>query len=221
MFVGHYAAAIALKGQEKRANLGLLFIAVQFVDILFFPLVVAGVEKMRFVPGFTEVNPFDMYYYPYTHGLLASLLWAGLTYLLFLLIPDKARPGRKSVALVMALAVVSHWLTDLLVHTPDLPLLGNNSPKLGFGLWHNAAATYVLEAILVLAALVYYLRQSVANSWVGNYGMILFVVFMLVVNYLNMFVLPASEEVTELTVSALVAYFLFAGIAYYLDKKRT
>ena len=38
MFVGHYAAAFVLKGKEPSASLGMLFIGVQLVDILFFPL---------------------------------------------------------------------------------------------------------------------------------------------------------------------------------------
>jgi hypothetical protein len=52
MFVGHYAAAFALKGKEKDASLGMLFIATQFVDILFFPFVLAGIENLKFVKGF-------------------------------------------------------------------------------------------------------------------------------------------------------------------------
>ncbi len=219
MFVGHYAAAIALKGKEQRANLGLLFIAVQFVDILFFPLVVAGIEKMRLVPGFTAVNSFDLYYMPFTHSLLGSVAWAALFFWLFYALGKGQLRGR-AVAWAMALAVLSHWFTDLLVHTPDLPLLGDNSVKLGFGLWHNAALTFGLEAVLVAAALFYYLHRTTATTRVGKYGMLLFVLFMLVINYLNMFVLPQSEDVVELTISALVIYFLFAGIAFYLDKKR-
>ena len=54
MFVGHYGAALALKGAESRASLGLLFLGVQFVDLLFFPWVLAGVERMNIVPGYTE-----------------------------------------------------------------------------------------------------------------------------------------------------------------------
>ena len=46
MFVGHYAAAFALKGKEKTASLGMLFIAVQFVDIL---LVSEIVKTMQFI----------------------------------------------------------------------------------------------------------------------------------------------------------------------------
>lgn len=36
MFVGHYAISLALKGAEKKASLGMLFLAVQFIDILFY-----------------------------------------------------------------------------------------------------------------------------------------------------------------------------------------
>ena len=46
MFVGHYAASLALKRFEKRASLGVLFLAVQLVDIVFFPLVLLGVESL-------------------------------------------------------------------------------------------------------------------------------------------------------------------------------
>jgi len=49
MFVGHYAASFALKKFEKRASLGVLFLAVQFVDILFFPFVLLGIERINII----------------------------------------------------------------------------------------------------------------------------------------------------------------------------
>ncbi len=54
MFVGHYAASLALKRFEKRASLGLLFLAVQFVDILFFPFVLLGLERINLVENCTQ-----------------------------------------------------------------------------------------------------------------------------------------------------------------------
>jgi len=91
MFVGHYAVAYALKAKTPKASLGLLFIGVQFVDILFFPFVLLGIENLDFVKDFTEVNNFNMTYYPFTHGLLASLIWALLAYLLFAFVITKSR----------------------------------------------------------------------------------------------------------------------------------
>ncbi len=123
MFVGHYAASLALKKFEKRASLGVLFLAVQFVDILFFPLVLLGIERMNIVENFTQSTHFELEYMPFTHSLLASMLWAGAAYVLFRWVIVK----KNSVALIVALAVFSHWLFDLVVHTPDLPLWSDAS----------------------------------------------------------------------------------------------
>ena len=64
MFVGHYAASLALKRFEKRVSLGTLFLAVQFVDLLFFPLVLAGVERLNIVENFTQSTHFELEYMP-------------------------------------------------------------------------------------------------------------------------------------------------------------
>jgi hypothetical protein len=76
MFVGHYAASLTLKSFENRVSLGVLFLAVQFVDILFFPFVLAGIERMNIVENFTQSTHFELEYMPFTHGLLSSVLWA-------------------------------------------------------------------------------------------------------------------------------------------------
>ena len=52
MFVGHYAASLALKRVDKNASLGMLFLAVQFVDILFFPFVLMGIEHFNIVENY-------------------------------------------------------------------------------------------------------------------------------------------------------------------------
>ncbi|MCF6295742.1 MAG: hypothetical protein L3J25_08635 [Flavobacteriaceae bacterium] len=220
MFVGHYAAAFALKGKEKDASLGMLFIATQFVDILFFPFVLLGIENLKFVKDFTAVNDFNMDYYPFTHGLLASLLWSGLFFVLYFFVFAKNKVNKKSIAIVMALAVLSHWFTDLIVHTPDLPLV-SGEPKFGFGLWNNKALTFALEAVLLILGLWYYIKRTKAISNIGKYAGIVFVLFLLLINYLNLFVLPANDDIQSLTISALIFYFLFAIIAQYVDRKRT
>jgi len=217
MFVGHYAAALALKKVEKRASLGVLFLAVQFVDILFFPFVLLGIERINIIENYTNATHFELEYMPYTHSLLGSLLWALAAYALFRWVIVR----QKSVALVVALAVFSHWLLDLLVHTPDLPLWSDASPKLGFGLWNNAIATYSLEAVLLVAALWLYLKSTTAMTKVGKYGMSVFVVFLLLVNIVNIFGPLGGDSKPALAISALVSYFLFAAIAFWLDRKRS
>ena len=219
MFVGHYAAAFALKGKEKGTSLGMLFIATQFVDILFFPFVLAGIENLNFVKGFTAVNNFNMDYYPFTHGLLGSVIWAALFYLLYLFVFAKDKTTKKRIAFIMALAVLSHWFTDLIVHTPDLPII-SGEPKFGFGLWNNKFLTFASEAVLLILGLFYYLKRTKAISNFGKYAALIFVLFLLVVNYLNLYVLPANDDIKALTFSALLSYFLVALIAHFVDKKR-
>ena len=217
MFIGHYAASLALKKFEKRASLGILFLAVQFVDILFFPFVLLGLERMNIVENFTQSTHFELVFMPYTHSLIGSLFWAGVAYALFRWLIVK----KNSVAVVVALAVFSHWLLDLVVHTPDLPLWSDTSLKLGFGLWNNAIATYVVEAALLVFALWLYLGSTAANSAVGRYGMGVFVVFLLLLNVVNIFGPLQDDSQLVLAISALTSYFLFAAVAFWLDRKRS
>lgn len=217
MFVGHYAASLALKRFEKRASLGVLFLAVQFVDIMFFPLVLLGIERLNIVENFTQSTHFQLEYMPYTHSLLGSLVWAAAAFALFRWVIVK----NTSVAMVVALAVFSHWLFDLVVHTPDLPLWSDTSVKLGFGLWNSAVATYVVEAIILVLALWLYLRSTTATTAIGRYGMGIFVIVLLLVNVMNIFGPLMDDSQLGLAISALTSYFLFAAMAFWLDKKRT
>jgi len=216
MFVGHYAAGMALKKYEKRASLGVLFLAVQFVDILFFPFVLLGIERINIVENFTQSTHFELEYMPFTHSLVGSLFWAAFAYVVFRWVVVK----QQGVALVVALAVFSHWLFDLIMHTPDLPIWNDASLKLGLGLWNNSIAAYSLEAGLLIGALWLYLKSTTATSRVGKYGMSIFVVFLLLINIANIFGPLEGDSKVVLAVAALAAYFLFAAVAFWLDKKR-
>ena len=215
MFIGHYAAALAIKRVEKKSSLGLLFLAVQFVDILFFPFVLLGIERLTIIPNYTESTHFKLEYMPYTHGLLASFIWAALTYCVF-----KTFTKKNSVALVMAVAVVSHWFLDLIVHTPDLPLWSDSSPKLGFGLWNHVVVSYVLEAALLFIGVWVYLQGTKAKTTGGKYGMIVFAVVLLIANSLNLFGPPPGDSKVVLALTGISGYFVFALVAFWLDKKR-
>ncbi len=217
MFIGHYAAGLALKSVEKKASLGMLFIAVQFVDYLFFAFAPFGIEKFRLVENYTAINHFELYFYPYTHGLLASFLWAALIYVLWL----KGK-GNRRMAVVMALAVLSHWFIDLVVHTPDLPLLGDNSPKVGFGLWNNYLATIVIEVSLIIGALILYLRSTTASGSMGKYAMIIFVGFM-VSFYIMAVNMPFDPNLTVMTasVTSIGVFIVFTALAFWLDRYRS
>src|SRR5262245_45289405 len=120
MFIGHYGPALAAKGFAKSVPLWVLFVAAQWVDFLWAIFVITGVERVRIIANFFGLSPLDLYYMPFSHGLpsavLLSLLIGGLVALVL--------PGNR-VAVVVAVAATafSHWLGDLIVHRPDLPLI--------------------------------------------------------------------------------------------------
>ena len=121
MFVGHYGVSFAAKPAARSVPLWVWFIAVQWLDVVWSILVLLGIEKLRIAPGFTEANPLDLYYMPFTHGLPGAI---SLSLLLGGIVALFVRQNRGRTLLLVAAAALSHWVLDLVVHTPDLPLYG-------------------------------------------------------------------------------------------------
>jgi hypothetical protein len=46
------------------------------------------------------------------------------------------------------------------------------------------------------------------------------VVFLIFANFINFYVLPQENNLVRLALSALFSYFAFAGLAFWVDKKR-
>ena len=220
MFIGHYSVALLLKVVDKKVSLGLLFLAVQFVDLIFFPLTLLGIESFLLIENFTESTHFKLVYMPFSHSLVASTLWGILAFIILTCLVWKNSTNRK-LAVYIGLAVLSHWFLDLIVHTPDLPLFTDSGMKVGFGLWNNAVLTYLIEAIVIIAGLVLYLRTTHGETKVGRFGMIVFIGLLLLLNIVNIFG-PLSIDDTQVTtaISAIISYLIFAFIAHCLDKKR-
>lgn len=159
MYAGHFAAGLALKGRVPEAPTWGLLLGVGLLDLLFGPLVLAGVERATVTPA---VPPgFSLDHIDWSHSLATSALWSALYGAAFL------RRGR-AVAGAMGLAVFSHFALDLLVHPADLALWPGSEVHLGFGLWRALpAGWWFVELALVAAGLAYYWRRSVAD---GSFG---------------------------------------------------
>ncbi|MGD8560390.1 MAG: hypothetical protein PVG89_17385 [Gammaproteobacteria bacterium] len=216
MFIGHYGVSFAAKVVKPALPLWLLFLAVQIVDVFWAIFVLLGIEKVRIVPGITATNPLDLYYMPYTHGLLTSILWALAAVVLSYLIPGIKRWG---TAALVGIAVFSHWVLDLVVHRPDLPLY-DNVHKVGLGLWNFPVIAFALEVLLLMGGMYLYAAKTSSVNRRGMYGMIVFGLLMMAVQVMVFFGSPPTSA-TEVAVSALISYFLFAGIAWWLERQRT
>jgi membrane-bound metal-dependent hydrolase YbcI (DUF457 family) len=210
MFVGHYGVSFATKRVAPMIPLWALFIAVQLLDVFWAPFILLGIEKARIVPGITASNPFDLYYMPYTHSLVAAVLWSAGAFLVYRLLVRQG-PSRKA-ALVVAVAVFSHWLLDVVVHRPDLPLY-DDTAKVGLGLWNLPAIAFALEAALLFGGMwLYFGRASVPRLRMVVFGLVLLVIQA----YVFFGPPPASDDAAALT--ALASYAVFAAIVAQLER---
>jgi hypothetical protein len=76
------------------------------------------------------------------------------------------------IAVTLGLCVLSHWVLDLIVHIPDLPIYwGKNTPKVGLGLWNQVWLTMALEFLLLALGLFEYIKTTVAKNWMGMVGL--------------------------------------------------
>jgi len=213
MFIGHYGVSFAAKPAGTRVPLWVWFIAVQWMDVIWSVLVLTGIEKLRIVPGFTEANALDLYYMPYTHGLpgsiVLSLILGGIVALF--------TPGnRAATALLVAAASFSHWLLDLVVHTPDLPLY-DNTAKVGFGLWRHVAVSFPLELIVLGLGAWLYARTAVFAGAKGRYVFWGFVIFLAALQvYANFGPPPASTD--AMAIMALAFYVVLAALAAWVER---
>lgn len=215
MFVGHYGPAYFVKGVEKRIPLWVLFVAVQWVDILWTIFILLGIERVRIAPGYTAANPLGFSYYPYTHSLTAGVFWAvvvGGAYWVW-----RRRDGI-GPALWVGGAVLSHWFLDLIVHVPDLGLIGNHY-KVGLGLWRYPLLSLLAEAFVLLAGAVYYLRRTTPVGPAGRYAMSVFVLVMLAIQVSSAFG-PPPPSTTAVAIVGLVTYVVFVGVVWRLERLR-
>jgi len=206
MFVGHYGPSLGLRHASGGVPLWVLFLAAQFVDIVWSVLVISGVEKVRITPGFTASSPLDLYYMPYTHSLAASVVWALVVGWLASLVWSR-RGG-----VVVGVCVFSHWVLDLPVHVADLPLWGD-AYKVGFGLWDRPVIAFVLETAVLFVGAAIYAKQAR-----NKLAIWIFAIVMLAIQMTN-FVMPPPAESTQLAIMALSSYVLFAAAAGFVEKK--
>jgi membrane-bound metal-dependent hydrolase YbcI (DUF457 family) len=163
MFVGHLAVAFAGKQASPRVSLGWLVGAVVAADLLWPLLLLAGVERVRIVPGATAFTPLVFESYPWSHSLLMLLLWGAALGAL------ARRAGAEPRALwLIAALVLSHWLLDVVTHAPDMPLWPGSSPRFGLGLWNSIPGTLAIEGALWTVGLTMYLRHRRARNWIGR-----------------------------------------------------
>ncbi len=213
MFIGHFGVGFGAKSVAPKVSLGTLFLAAQFLDLLWPTLLLLGVERVRIAPGATAVTPLLFEHYPVSHSLLAVVGWATLVGCIYLLL-RRERIG----AFVLGVLVISHWGLDAIVHQPDLPLFPGSATVIGLNAWSSLPITLVIEVSLFALGVWLYARATTPADSVGRWGLGALIIFLLVIYAGNLFGAPPPNA--EVIAWAGQLQWLLVLWGYWIDKHR-
>ena len=213
MFIGHFGIGFGAKKYAPAISLGVLFIAAQFLDLLWPSLLLLDLEHVVISPGITKVMPYDFIDYPISHSLIMVVGWGFILALL-----AKFMFKNLKYSIIIFLCVISHWFLDLIVHRPDLPIIPGDSTLLGFGLWNYPFLTALIEGVIFIAGVFLYLKATSSKNNHGKYGLIVLIVLFIVIQVGSMLGPPPPSVNAIAWVGQ--SQWLFVILAFYVDKNR-
>jgi hypothetical protein len=215
MGIGHAAVALGASRVAPRVNVGILVFAAFLADFLLGIFAAFGLEQAHVPPDYATRH-YLTFTFPYSHGLVALFLWSVIFGAIFCWVD---RQDRVRAFWVLAALVSSHFILDGLVHVPELPLLGQNSPKVGLALWNHMPLELTLETLMALAGLVAY-RGLTGGTKLSRRGMAAFVLLLTVLTWTQLFSTTPPTP-SQLVPTWIFAPIVFSAIPYALDWKRT
>jgi hypothetical protein len=211
VFIGHFGVGFAARRVAPRTSLTTLIAAAIFLDVLWPLSVWLGLQQAHSHSGGTAIIRFDLS--PYFHSLLMGLVWGVVLALAY-----RARTRYATGAVVVGLAVLSHWLLDFVSHDQNLSLAPGLALRPGLGLCETKIAAASIEGALFIAGLALYLRTTRAKGWVGHVSLWSLVV-LLALAFLGEIAGPLSPIVQTLRSSPLAMLALMLWLVL-VDRTR-
>jgi len=218
MFAGHVGAALLVGRAERRVNISMFVFAALLLDVVLWLFILLGWESVAIPADFAETHQahFD---FPYSHGLVASVAWsillgAGVA------LAAATRSGRLRIAVLIAIAVFSHWLLDALVHVPEMPLAGEGSAKVGLGLWQHLPIALGVEALIVVAGLWAFLAGTSLVRW-RKIALVTSALLLLVFTIAGMTVAPPPPSPIAMAASSLVTLLVVCALFAWIGMARS
>jgi hypothetical protein len=217
VFLGHYGVAFALKRAEPKLSLGTLFLAVQLADLLWGVFLLLGWEHAAIVPE-NPVIPLEFTDYPISHGLLGTALWSVVAASLYYSWPTRDTTRHWQASVLVGLAVLSHFPLDLLVHIRDLPLMGNDSLKVGFGLWNHPTVAMLVELLALGGGVAVYIGLRSQRYPVRPVRLAVLSLLLLATYFASQYG-PVPPNITTLGMSDVVLLLALAAVAAWADRR--
>ena len=213
MFLGHYALAFGAKRLAPAVSLGTLFMACQFADLLWPTLLTLGIEIVEIDPGNTLVTPLNFVKYPYSHSLVMLLVWS----VVFTLLYFAVRRGRTGAFTVGAM-VFSHYVLDVIVHRPDMPITIDGPARLGLGLWNYPGTTLATELAMFIIGTAIYASLTRERDRIGRIGLLALISTLVAVYFAALWGPPPPNSQSVAVAGHLS--WLFVLWAYWIDRHR-
>lgn len=159
MLAGHYATALIAKQKAPKGGLIFFLIVSQLPDLLWLIFHFLGLEHTE-PTNLLDVSLSKLTVQMiYSHDVLPTIAWAGICYLLGLLIFKNQK-----VALLSATLIIFHALTDYLAGYPH-NIFGAGSMKIGTGLYYSYPYLSVLfEFVFSLITLLWFFATERKNN---------------------------------------------------------
>ncbi len=189
--INHAATALILKKHFPAVRMLWLLIAVQWIELLWVLFNAVGIEHFT-----VDNSVIHLGYLPWSHSILATVVYASVAWLLI----DRM-VGMRTLALAVALGILSHIVLDLLMHEPDIRL----SPFSDFALGLNIQSVPLLTIIVETA-------YGIFCWWYfkGGRPLLTAIVLLNLVNIPFIFTLsPSTVDMIEQTHILLPAIILF------------
>ena len=157
MFLGHFAVGVAAKPKAPQLPIWILFLAPQFLDVVFLALFPFGIEGVH-PEGNLDVYGQFKGNILYTHSLVGALAISAVAFGI-----GKKFWRTSFNGWVLAALSFSHWPIDVLVHQPDMPILPGNIgglPLLGLGGWNYPVLILSIEIFMAIVAVGFYSRWA-------------------------------------------------------------
>jgi hypothetical protein len=211
MFAGHVGAALAIGRADRRVNVGVLVFAALLLDVVLWILILLGGEFVVVPPDFSRTHQVA-FNFPYSHSLVGTLVWAALAAIGSYAWYSHRDADRYRPAALVAAAIFSHWLLDAVVHVPELPLVGNGSPKVGLSLWNNMPVALAVEGLCVLVGLALFLRGTPLSRTRARWLAVL-VMLTFAFTVIGLTVAPAPPSATVMASSSLLTILAVVALA--------
>src|SRR4029077_7436314 len=158
-----------------------------------------------------------LFFPPFSHRLTPAFFWSCVAAIVYK--PICSWLGfvyTKSAALIIGVAVFSHWILDLIAHPRDLAVC-DNTWKVGFGLWNYRDPEFALEIGLLGAGILLYLTRNVMPI-IRKGAVIAFGAALVVIQIGDTYVPRNPLTARQRAIGVWIFYTLFVAVAFLIEK---